>query len=199
MTTRTSGSPAGTAGEPPGAEDSGLRAVSRRLTTGVSVVTVCHEDLPHGGTVSTVGVVAQRPLTLCASLRRKSFLARLALHSRRIVVNVLSSRQALVADWFANPQRPSGHRQFDMVGWDPDPDTGIPLIRGALAHLACRVVDDLPIGDGDRLLVAEVTAGLAGVGRPLISFDGQLHDAEFHGVIRRRGWRAAETGVAALD
>lgn len=183
-------------GQDAGGQDAGgqsaVRGVSRKLATGVCVLTVARHDLLHGGTASTTSIVAQRPLTICVSLGRGSYLARLAMESRQFACNVLSARQALVADWFADPGRPPGARQFEMVQWDPDPGSGIPLLRGALAHLLCRVTGHVPLGDHNDILLAEVTGGTAGPGRPLVSFGGQLHDAELHDVIRRPGWHAPQ-------
>lgn len=178
----------------PGVEDAPyLRGISRQLATGVCVLTAAHRGLVHGSTVSTASVIAQSPLTVCVSLRQGSFLATLAVESRRLACNVLSSRQALIADWFANPDRPPGPRQFELIAWDPAPDSGIPLLRGALAHLVCRVMQSIAVSDRDMLVLAEVTGGASGAGRPLLSFNAQLHDAELHGVDRRQGGRDAET------
>jgi flavin reductase (DIM6/NTAB) family NADH-FMN oxidoreductase RutF len=173
-----------------------LTGAARRLTTGVSVVTAMHEGQLHGATVSSVSVLRpQPPLMVCAFLRRGSVLTGLASADGRFAVNVLSGRQALLADWFANPDRPRGIRQFDLIGWHADPETGLPLLRDALAHLVCRVADVVAAGDHD-LLLAEVLSGAVGVGNPLVTFDGGLHDVEFRGVTRRRGWRAT-TGPSA--
>lgn len=176
-----------------------LRGIARRLTTGVAVLTVLHDGVAHGATVSATSVVSQRPLTLCASLRRGSLLATLARDGGQFTVNVLSSRQALVADWFANPHRPSGLRQFDLVEWECDTETGALMLRHALAHLSCRLTDHLTIGDDDELLVAEVVTGRVGVGGPLVNFNGQLHGADFHDVARRRSWQTAGAVAASLD
>ncbi|HEX4721322.1 MAG TPA: flavin reductase family protein [Pseudonocardiaceae bacterium] len=177
-----------------------LKGAARRLTTGVSVLTSAHDGRVHGATVSSASVLsAQPPLMVCAFLRRGSALTELALGSGRFAMNVLSGRQALLADWFANPDRPKGVRQFDLIGWDADPSTGVPLLRDALAQLVCRLADLVPAGDHD-LLLAEVVAGAVGVGNPLVTFDGGLHDVEFHGVTRRRGWRAgAGPSTTTLD
>lgn len=186
-------------GPPAAADDQAIvRGISRTLMTGVCVLTVATGDQLHGGTVSTASVVAQRPLTICVSLGRGSSLARLAIEGRQFACNVLSSRQALIADWFASPGRPAGPRQFEMLQWDPAPESGIPLLRGALAHLFCRVTGHVPVGDHSDILLAEVTGGSAGAGRPLVSFGGQLHDVELHDVIRRPGWRTPETVTATL-
>ncbi|MFI6055681.1 flavin reductase family protein [Streptomyces violascens] len=170
-----------------------LRGVSRLLPTGVAVLTAAHQDLVHGATVSTASVLSQRPLRLGVSLRSGSLMTRIIRQSGWFAVNVLSSRQALLADWFANPQRPSGAGQFDLIRSRTDEDTGIPLLQDALAHFVCRLSDQLPLGSSDDLLVAEIDRAGAGAGRPLINFSGELHDVEFHGVRRRQGWRADAT------
>lgn len=172
-------------------DDPGVRSASRQLATGVCVLTTAHGSRVHGSTVSAASVVTQSPLTLCMSLRRDSFFVRLALEAGRIACNVLSSRQALIADWFANPGRPPGLRQFEAVPWDPAPGSGIPLLRDALARLHCAVTRHVPVGDHDVLLLGEVTGGDTSGGRPLVSFGAQLYGAELHEVSRRRGWREA--------
>lgn len=198
-----SGAPvAAASGRTAGGDDAkarALRDIARRLTTGVAVLTVLHDGIAHGATVSATSVISQRPLTLCASLRRGSLLAQLACERGQFAVNVLSSRQALVADWFANPRRPSGLRQFDLVGWERDTETGALLLRHALAHLSCRLMDHLPIGADDKLLIAVVVAGRVGVGGPLVNFNGQLHGADFQDVVRRRSWQDAGAVAASLE
>ncbi|MFE1776025.1 flavin reductase family protein [Streptomyces sp. NPDC059008] len=176
-----------------------LRAVSRQLPTGVSVLTTAHHGVVHAATVSTTSVVCQRPLTLSVSLRRGSLMGRLAVESGQFLVNVLSSRQALLADWFANPERPPGQAQFDLIKWEPDDATGLPVLCEALARLVCRVTDHVQLGQSDDLVIAEVLGGTAGRGRPLVNFDGQLHDVEFRDVVRRQSWRTPGMATAALD
>jgi flavin reductase len=186
----------GTAAPPRPEEDpagQALRTVSRLMPTAVAVLTAAHQGMAHGATVSTTSVLSQRPLRLGVSLRRGSLMTDIVRRSGRVVVNVLSSRQALLADWFANPRRPPGLEQFDLVRSENDAQTNIPLLRDALACFVCRLSDHVPLGADDDLLVAEVLGARAGIGRPLISFGGGLHDVEFHGVRRRQGWRADTT------
>lgn len=172
-----------------------LRAAALRLTTGVSVLTVADGDVVHGATVSSVSLVSRNPMLICAGLRQGSALSVLARQSGWFAVNVLSERQALVADWFASSDRPSGEGQFALVGWNRHEDTGIPLLHNALAALICRVDQCVPAGDHD-LLLGEIVEGSAGVGGPLINFEGALYGTEFRGVTRRRSWRAVATTTA---
>ncbi|MET9646249.1 flavin reductase family protein [Streptomyces syringium] len=166
-----------------------LRGVSRQVPTGVAVLTAAYEGTVHGATVSTACVVSQRPLMMSISLRRESFMTQLISRSGQFEVNVLSSRQALLADWFANPQRPAGLRQFDHVKWDTDEESGVPVLRDCLARLTCRLTDQVLVGDADTLLIATVVSARTGPGRPLVNFAGHLHDVEFRDVVRRQGWR----------
>lgn len=179
--------------------DRAVRTAALRLTTSVTVLTTVHDGRLHGATVSAAGVVSQQPPTLCAGLRRGAVLTELAVAADRFAVNVLSGRQALLADWFANPDRPAGRGQFERVDWESDPDTGLPLLRGTLATLVCRPDRLVPVGDHE-LLLGEILAARSGPGSPLVSFDGAIYGAEFHDVARRRGWRSlALAGAATLD
>jgi flavin reductase (DIM6/NTAB) family NADH-FMN oxidoreductase RutF len=166
-----------------------------RMTTGVSVLTVVHDGRAHGATVSSTSQVSRQPVMISAGLRTGSVVAELACASGWFAVNVLTQRQGLLADWFANPDRPAGLGQFGLVGWDPDPVTGIPLLRNVLAVLTCRVANRVPVGDHE-LLIAEVVAAEVGVGAPLVNFGGGLHGAEFQPVPRKKGWRSRSTTTA---
>ncbi|GAA4462144.1 flavin reductase family protein [Phytohabitans houttuyneae] len=162
-----------------------LQAAAARLTTGVTLLTAAHEDTVHGATVSAASLVSRGPLIVAAGLRTGSTLTRLAVASGQFAVNVLSERQSLIADWFANPARPAGHKQFALIDWEPDPATGLPLLRSALSVLICRVHGHVGAGDHE-LLLGEVVDGTVGVGGPLLSFAGALHGAELRDVIRGR-------------
>ncbi|MCK9902326.1 hypothetical protein CC117_23475 [Parafrankia colletiae] len=173
----------------------GRRDAVRRLSTGVTVLTVRHGDVVHGTTVSSVLAVSRDPLLVGVSLRRGSLTSDLAVTSGMFVVNVLSRRQALLADWFADPDRPAGLAQFDRLDWRPDAGCGAPRLAGAVAAMSCRLQARLTTGDHD-LHVAEVVEGTVGTGSPLISYAAGVHGAELHEVTRRRGRRPL-TGAAA--
>ncbi|MCI3935081.1 flavin reductase family protein [Streptomyces sp. AN091965] len=174
-----------------------LRGVTRRLPTGVAVLTARDGDAAHGATVSTVSVLTQRPLRIGASLRRGSYLATLIRRCDAFAVNVLSSGQSAVADWFANPERPRGLRQFAYVPWAAHPTGGMPILGDALAHFTCRPADLLPLGASDDLLVADVVEGQGRTGRPLLNFGGDLYDIELRDVLRVR--RDGPSTVTSLE
>src|SRR5215470_18077820 len=109
-----------------------LASATRRLATGVAVLTVWHGTQAQG-TVSAVTTMARSPLLLGVCLRSGSSFVELARAAGRFAVNVLGGQQALLASWFADPARPRGLAQFDYVDWETDPFSGAPLLAGCLA------------------------------------------------------------------
>jgi len=149
------------------------RLALRRVTSGVTVLTVRHGRHWHGATVSAVLAISRDPLVLGVALRTASRFTALTEKAGRFSVNVLGREQAALAAHFANPARPAGEAQFDGFGWTTDLTTGAPVIEGCLAHLACRVTGQHRVGDHD-LILAEVIAGRHCQGEPLLSYSGRL-------------------------
>jgi flavin reductase (DIM6/NTAB) family NADH-FMN oxidoreductase RutF len=176
------------------------RAAARRLATGVSVLTATHQGAVHGTTVSSLSAVSSDPLLISVCLRTGSTLTELANAAGLFTANLLTGRQVLVADWFANPARSPNYGQFSLLDWRPDPVTGAPALRNTLATLSCRVTACHPAGDHD-LLIAEVVDGTNGTGSPLLNFDGRLFSAEIRDLTERRSNRhdEARTGATTLD
>ncbi|MGW7530528.1 flavin reductase family protein [Streptomyces sp. NPDC054783] len=176
------------------------RAALRRLATGVSVLTAAHGGAVHGTTVSAVSAVSRDPLLISVCLRTGSAFTRLATTAGCFTANLLTNRQALVADWFANPERPAGEAQFALLDWRSDQLTGAPALDRTLATLSCRVTARHPVGDHD-LLIAEVVDGRAGCGSPLLNLDGRLFAAETRELRERRSDRhdPAGTSTTALE
>jgi flavin reductase (DIM6/NTAB) family NADH-FMN oxidoreductase RutF len=154
------------------------RRALRRVTSGVTVLTINRDGQRHGTTVSAVVTISRDPLILGACLRPSSTFAALMQEAETgmFSVNVLAVEQGPIARHFADPDRPNGDAQFQNVTWGTDELTGAPLIDGCLAHLSCSAVSRERVGDHD-LLVAEVIGGRVGPGIPLISFAGRLHHA----------------------
>lgn len=170
-------------------------AAVRRIAAGVTVLTAVHDGQAHGATASAVTAASSEPLLICVCMRNGSTFAELTAQARRFVINVLTGRQAPIADWFADPRRPSGYGQFAPVDWTPHPVSAAPLLRGALAWLDCQLMCSYPAGD-HSILLAEVLGGASGTGDPLLSFDRRLHSTELLSVTRRYREGAA---VITLD
>jgi len=147
----------------------------RRFATGVGVVTVWHGDAVQGTTVSSVTAISQDPLMIGVCLSTQSSITQVLHEARRFAVNVLSTAQASLAGWFADPDRPRGLAQFDRLEWEPDAFSGAPWIGGSLASMGCHLTATIPAGD-HNLLFGEVITARTGEGAPLLHFTGRLHD-----------------------
>ncbi len=152
-----------------------LRQAVRRLATSVAVLTVWHDDVASGTTVSSVTAISRDPLLIGVCLRAESGLTELLGAAQRFAVNVLSARQSPLAGWFSDPARPRGLDQFDHLEWEPDAFSGAPWISGSLASLGCHLTATIPAGD-HNLLLGKVVTARSGEGTPLLHFTGRLHD-----------------------
>jgi flavin reductase (DIM6/NTAB) family NADH-FMN oxidoreductase RutF len=142
-----------------------LRQVMGRFATGVTVVTTMHRDTIHGMTANAFLSVSLRPPLVLVSLGRCRMTEMLPL-TGRYGVSVLAHDQEHFAAHFA-AQRES-----------PVPPTfawheGLPLLEGALAHIACRVVDVHPAGD-HVLWIGEVEHLEHVEGEPLLFYTGRF-------------------------
>jgi flavin reductase (DIM6/NTAB) family NADH-FMN oxidoreductase RutF len=116
-----------------------LRQVMGRFATGVTVVTTVHRETIHGMTANAFLSVSLRPPLVLVSLGRCRMSEMLPL-TRRYGVSVLAHDQEHFAAHFAAQRQSPVEPSFV---WHE----GLPLLDGALAHLACRVVDVHPAGD----------------------------------------------------
>jgi flavin reductase (DIM6/NTAB) family NADH-FMN oxidoreductase RutF len=152
-----------------------LRHVMGRFATGVTVVTTIDRDTIHGMTANAFLSVSLRPPLVLVSLGRCRMNEMLP-RTGRYGVSVLAHDQADFAAHFA-AQRPS------PVDPTFDWHEGLPLLSGALAHLACRVVDVHPAGD-HVLWIGEVEHLEHQDGQPLLFYTGRF------GTLREAGDRA---------
>ncbi len=140
------------------------------FATGVTVVTSLEEEgSPVGLTVNAFCSVSLDPLLVLVCIHRDASGHDPLLARGSFGVNVLSRTQEGLALRFATGESPA---RFQGVPWMPGPG-GNPLIPGALAWLECRVRSVYPEGD-HSIIVAEVLAGDAGEGDPLLFFRGAL-------------------------
>jgi DNA-binding GntR family transcriptional regulator len=87
---------------------------------------------------------------------------------RRFAVNILSEDQPDAAVQFAR----KGDDKFVGIALD-EGEAGVPLLRGALATLECRVVEEVT-GGTHSVFLAEVDGASARAGAPLAYFRGQF-------------------------
>jgi flavin reductase len=139
-----------------------IRAMGAAIT-GVTVVTTNLDGVPIGRTVSAMCSVSADPALLLVSIRTDSPLLAAIVARGDFAVNVLSARQAAIADAFAG----HGERRyaFEVPDWWPLA-AAVPLLRGAAAHFACRVETTHEAGT-HTLILGAVTRAERGRATPL--------------------------------
>jgi flavin reductase (DIM6/NTAB) family NADH-FMN oxidoreductase RutF len=148
-----------------------FKAVMRRFPTGVTVVTSLREGEPRGVTVSAFAPVSADPpmVLICINREARSYLY--IASSRIFCVNVLSGQQRALAERFSGKLRDN---QFEGIPYDVDA-TGAAVLRGTVAHLDCKVVQEHRAGS-HSIFIGRVLKGGARSGSPLGYYDGGFHD-----------------------
>jgi flavin reductase (DIM6/NTAB) family NADH-FMN oxidoreductase RutF len=142
-----------------------LRTVMGRFATGVTVVTTVERDAIHGMTANGFMSVSLRPPLVLVSLGRCR-MAEMLPRTGRYGISVLAHDQEEFAAHFAAQRESPAPPEF---AWHD----GLPLLEGALAHVACRVVDVHAAGD-HMLWIGEVEHLYHREGEPLLFYSGRF-------------------------
>jgi flavin reductase (DIM6/NTAB) family NADH-FMN oxidoreductase RutF len=141
-----------------------FRRTLGHFATGVTVITIEHEGHPRGMTANGfMSVSLDPPLVLVSVAQRARMHALLGLGTR-YGVSVLSDDQEALSHHFAG--RPNPNLTIRFVWHD-----GVPLLLGAVAHIAAEVVDVHPAGD-HTLFIGRVRHLNRGTGRALLFYAG---------------------------
>lgn len=139
-----------------------------RFASGVTVITTVDGEEALGTTASAVTSVCLEPPTLLVCMNRSSATGRAIARSGRFAVNVLAEHQGALAGRLATK--------------DPDKFAGVeaargahgqPLLPEALAHIECRVVEQVEAGT-HVVLIGRVASLAAADGMPLAYFRGRF-------------------------
>jgi flavin reductase (DIM6/NTAB) family NADH-FMN oxidoreductase RutF len=147
------------------AKAKGMRQVMGRFATGVTVVTTTDRDMIHGMTANGFLSVSLRPPLVLVSLGRCRMNEMLP-KTGRYGISVLAQDQDHFAAHFAAQRTSPVDPQFV---WHE----GLPLLDGALAHVACRIVDAHRAGD-HVLWIGEVEHLYHRDGEPLLFYTGRF-------------------------
>ena len=116
-----------------------LRALHRKLVTGVTVVTTAGVDgEPRGLAVNAFASVSLEPPLVLICIQKNSSTYSHLVASKYFGVNVLSADQLGTARVFATKQ----DRKFDQVAWHVG-DLGVPLLDGSCAAMEIELQDTL--------------------------------------------------------
>ena len=160
-----------------GSAAEGLRAVRRRWTSGVAVVTTTDGDGYRGTTVSAFAPVSLEPPLVLVCLEREGRMAELVPATGVFAVSILDRTQEFLAERFAG-RAPVPDPRLTGVSHGLAAN-GCPVLAGALAWLACRVVGVHEGGD-HLIVVGEVEESSVGPDSddPLLTYEGRYRGVE---------------------
>jgi flavin reductase (DIM6/NTAB) family NADH-FMN oxidoreductase RutF len=168
---------------PPEPHRGPLREVMGRFATGVTIVSA-GGPVPHGMTANAFTSVSLTPPLVLVCVKRSAAIHQVMLDCRSFAVSVLSAGQEQVARYFADHSRPRGVDEFDGVSWTPGPETGAPVIDGALAWLECVLTAIHEGGDHSILLGSVMASGHGPDDDALLFFGGGFHQPRLAGLDR---------------
>jgi flavin reductase (DIM6/NTAB) family NADH-FMN oxidoreductase RutF len=148
-----------------------FRAAMRRFVTGVSIVTTSLDDRIHGFTVNAFASVSAEPPTVLICVNRIATAHPLIAASQRFCVNILALEQRALAERFAGGEPRS---RFDGVAYRIGP-SGSPVLDGTVAHVDCRVTEELTASTHTIFLGEVLDAGHRD-GEPLGYFNRAYRD-----------------------
>jgi flavin reductase (DIM6/NTAB) family NADH-FMN oxidoreductase RutF len=149
-----------------------FRRVAGAFATGVTVITVEREPgQVHGMTANSFTAVSLDPLLVLVCVSHDARLLSFLKTQRRFGVSILRQDQHALSEHFAKGEQSaeSESRLGVHFVWT---ETGIPLLEGALAHMACNLVAEYPAGD-HTIFLGEVESMDVREGEPLLFHRGQ--------------------------
>jgi len=148
-----------------------FRRVAGTFATGVTVITVEREPgQVHGMTANSFASVSLDPLLVLVCVSNEARLLSFIKTQRRFGVSILRQDQLVLSEHFAKPDQSAeaASRLSIQFVWT---ESGIPLLDGALAHLACNLAAEHPAGD-HVIFVGEVESMAYEEGEPLLFHRG---------------------------
>jgi flavin reductase (DIM6/NTAB) family NADH-FMN oxidoreductase RutF/DNA-binding GntR family transcriptional regulator len=150
-----------------------FRDVVGYLASGVTVITTRSAEGDHGMTVSSVTSLSLTPPMMLACLNNAAPTAAAVARTGRYAVNILGQGHGRIARQFAAPSED----KFADVKLE-EGLLGGPLLADALAHLECRVIEQVT-GGTHSVFIGLVERATARPGDPLTYFRGGFGRFEF--------------------
>lgn len=157
-----------------------FRDVLGRFASGVTVITSTSRGEPVGLTCQSFSSVSLEPPLVLFIPAKTSRAWPLIQRSGRFCVNFLGAGQAELSNTMAS----RGVDKFADVTWTPSPQTGSPMLDGALAHIDCTIHTVHEAGDHYVVIgrVLELVLGGEEQPDPLLFYRGEYHrtDRRWH-------------------
>lgn len=145
-----------------------FRNVVGHFMTGVTVITTADDERRYGVTASAVSSLSLDPPMLLVCLNRRLPTCETVGRVGAFAVNILDEGQGDLATQFATRQADKFQGARVIEG-----ELGLPLLADALAHLECRVVEQVDAAT-HTVFIAEANTASARAGNPLAYFRGSF-------------------------
>jgi len=143
------------------------------FASGVTVITTREDQTDFGITASAVTCLSLDPPMLLVCIHKKSYTCHVISRTKVFGVNILHEDQGDVAIRFATANSDKFQGMDITYG-----ELGEPLLKGVLANLECRVVEEVT-GGTHSVFLAEVQNAWAEDGAPLAYFKGKFGRFQF--------------------
>ena len=139
------------------------------ITTGIYVLTVREGECRHGMSSSWVTQVSGDPPLIMAAVDTRHFSHGLIERQGVFGLNIVGRTGKQLEDYFfsAAARRPDN---LDAFAYELG-ETGVPLLKLAMAVFECRVVGSYPAGDHTLFVASIVRAEVRAHDRPVTSLD----------------------------
>ena len=146
-------------------DDRIFRSAMGKFATGVTVITTEIDEQVHGMTANAFMSVSLDPKLVVISIGEKAQMLDKIKHSKKFAVNILAANQQELSMIFAGQIKEKIEVSFENLG-------GLPVLKGAVAQVACEVVNEHVEGD-HTLFIGKVIDIHLEEEEPLLFFNGQ--------------------------
>lgn len=145
-----------------------FRHIVGHFTSGVTIITTREDDKNWGITASAFSSVSLEPPMILVCVNKNTGTCHAISKTKVIGVNILHENQGELARKFAQPQTDKFQGTSIEYG-----ELGVPLVQDVLAHMECRVVEEVT-GGTHSIFLAEVQQASAYEKAPLVYYRGKF-------------------------
>jgi flavin reductase (DIM6/NTAB) family NADH-FMN oxidoreductase RutF len=152
-----------------------FRQVLGRFATGVTVITICKDNVKHGMTANAFSSVSLNPPLILVSVDKKADMHGYMMEAEAFCVNILPEHRRPWSDWWAG-KAPKDQDQFVDIPHSAKV-TGSPVLDDCLGYIDCKVWARYEGGDHTLFLgeVQEAAINPDPALKPLLFFASKYH------------------------
>ena len=149
-------------------DDVHFKLAMSHFASGVTIVSTAHEGRLYGMTVASFASLSLQPPLVLVCIERSVKTHDAIAAAGKFGVSILSSEQTDISSKFAS-RSDDKFTGVDLVPGELDAPFSVPLIKGALTAIECRLYDRVPGGD-HTIFIGEVMKIHTREGNPLLYF-----------------------------